>query len=73
VHSSDLRGKTAIASHCRTLIRKGPGGTCQLCDATQLSRDENGSDTADIDTNSFSFSDRILGSNTDTDNILCVK
>jgi hypothetical protein len=30
-------------------------------------------DTADTDTNSFSFSDRILGSNTDTDNIFFVE
>jgi hypothetical protein len=29
--------------------------------------------TADIDTNNFSFSERILGSNTDTDNIFFVE
>jgi hypothetical protein len=30
-------------------------------------------DTADTNTNSFSFSDKILGSNTDTDSIFCVE
>jgi hypothetical protein len=30
-------------------------------------------DTADTDTNNFSFSDIILGSDTDTDSIFCVE
>jgi hypothetical protein len=32
-------------------------------------RDENGSDSVDTDTDNFSFSERILGSNMDTESI----